>query len=305
MAFNTLVFSSLLALQILPPLPSEDNANRIVFLGNVFENEGNLGFSSLDPSARDYGHIEISKTAEKGVNTSYYITGREGSPEPFNQAVRSASAIGISGYTNFSKFLSSNGITLKDIGFGFSPKGDLSVTKTWNLGNDILGKDWYGSPDSPVEELIYRANPDDVDISLFYKETKIVDFSYSDIFGAIDGGTTTLFDDNNFLLFTNPITATKEPGLEQLEDSFADAFLRDITDVDGKVRIIWNNAGAPVPLDLITTDQYRVQYFTLPISIQPLVKAIPEPSYVVGLLALGFMGRVFLQKRTESRKNFL
>jgi len=301
MPFNTLVLSSLLALQILPPLPSENSANRINFFGEISENEGNVGFSSLDPSARDYGHIEISKNAV-GFNSSYYVTGREGSPEPLNQAVRSGSVTGVSGYSGFNNYLTSNGIALKDIGFGFSPKSDRSVTQTWNLGDDSLGKDWYGSPDSTIEELIYRAAPDDVDFSLFYKTTKIVDFSYSDIFVAADEGSTTSFDDNNFFIFTNPITATKEIGLGQLENSLADTFLQDVAALGGKVRVIWNSSGAPESFDFITTDSYGVQYFSIPGSIQPVAEpvSVPEPSYAPGILALGLTGGAFFAKKIRN-----
>jgi hypothetical protein len=299
MPFNTLVFSSLLALQILPPLPSENSANRIDFFGEISEKEGNVAFSSLEPSARDYGHIEISKNAV-GFNSSYYVTGRERSPEPLNQSVRSGSVTGVSGYSSFNNYLTSNGIALKDIGFGFSPKSDRSVTQTWNLGDDILGKDWYGSPDLTLQELIYRADPDDVEFSLFYKTTKIVDFSYSDIFVAADEGPTTSFEDDDFFIFTNPITATKEIGLGQLENSLADTFLQDVAALGGKVRVIWN--GSLKSFDFITTDSYGVQYFSIPGSIQPVADSVsvPEPSYTPGILALGLTGGVFFAKKLRN-----
>ncbi|MBD2531807.1 hypothetical protein H6G97_20290 [Nostoc flagelliforme FACHB-838] len=301
MAFNTLVLSSLLALQILPPLPSENSANRIDFFGDINENEGNVGFSSLDPSAPDYGHIEISKNS-LGFNSSYYVTGREGSPEPFNQAVKSGSMTGINGYNNFSNYLTSNGIAFKDIGFGFSQKSDRSFTQTWNLGDDILGKDWYGSPDSTVEELIYKANPDNVDFSLFYQTTKIVDFSYSDIFVAADEGPTISFEDNNFFVFTNPVTARKEADLALLENSLADAFLSDVASLGGEVRVIWNSAGAPESFDFITTDKYGIQYFSIPGSIQAVAKPVPESSYIPGILVLGFIGGVCFRKNRKQNE---
>ncbi|MEM6400523.1 MAG: hypothetical protein AAF757_09835 [Cyanobacteria bacterium P01_D01_bin.116] len=296
----TSVKAANLDLQILPPLPKENSANRIDFFGDINEAEGNVGFSSLDPSAPDYGHIEISKNS-LGFNTSYYVTGREGSPEPFNQAFRSSSVTQINGYNQFTNTLANNQIALEDIGFGFSPKSDVSVTQTWNLGDDILGEDWFGSPDSTVEELIYKANPDDVDFSLFYKENKIVDFSYSDIYVAADEGATTSFEDNSFFVFTNPITGTKETDLELLENSLADAFLQDVTSLGGEVRVIWNSDGAPESFDFITTDEYGVQYFSIPGYIQPVAKAIPEPSYIPGILVLGFVGGFFYKNRKQKK----
>lgn len=295
---STPVKATTLTTQILPPFPEENSSNRINFLGELDNNEGNVGFSSLDPSAPDFGHIEISKNA-LGFNSSYYVTGREGSPELFNQAVRSGSVTGINGYNNFTNSLTSNGIAFEDIGFGFSQKSDRSATQTWNLGDDVLGEDWFGSPDSTLEELIYRANPDDVDFSLFYQTTKILDFSYSDIFVAADEGATTSFEDNSFFIFTNPLTATKETELERLENSLAEAFLQDVTSRGGEVRVIWDSAEAPESFDFLATEEYGIQYFSIPGSIQLIEKAVPEPSVVSTILAFGVMGGVFLAKNSK------
>jgi hypothetical protein len=77
-----------------------------------------------------------------------------------------------------------------------------------------------------IEELIYRANPDDVEIFLSLGNTKIVSFRYSPNYfistNEIDGNI--VFGRN--LLLLNPVRAFKESGLDSLESGLADAFFR-------------------------------------------------------------------------------
>ena len=65
--------------------------------------------------------------------------------------------------------------------------------------------------------------------------------------------------------------------------------------------MIWNSDGAPESFDFITTDQYGVQYFSIPGYIQPVSKPIPEPSYIPGMLALALAGGVFYKNRNQEK----
>ncbi|MGI2903110.1 PEP-CTERM sorting domain-containing protein [Tolypothrix sp. VBCCA 56010] len=310
MVFSFLL-SPLLGFQILPP-PPNDYSHRVDFSGSILNNQGLVAYQGLDPSAVNFGHSGGAKNAVN-IGSPYYVTGREGSPEiPSPGATRSADVTGLNNFPFLSQYLENNNIPLNSIGFGLKQKEGRSFEQTWNLGNNILGEDWYASPDSTIEENIYKANPDDVEWGLYYNQTKIVDFGYTDIYVAVDFGPTTSFLDDTSFNFTNPVPATKSVGLDQLQGGLADAFLQDVKNAGGKVRV---SSSAPVTLEtvrLAISDKYAMRVFSFAGSIQA-VKAVPEPSSQLGIFAFGVLGAAFwlrkkhkiasCKKRTLTLKN--
>lgn len=265
---------------------------RLSFLGNTSENQGYTAFSNLDPSAPDFAHRDISLNAS-GNGALYYVTGRQGSPEePPISATRSATVTEIAGFPALSSYLTSNEIPLDKIGFGFSQKSDRSFTETWNLGDDILGQDWFASPDSPIEERIYTANPDDVELFLSYGTTKIVNFGYSDIYSVLDYGSTTSVNDDIDSAFTDPTTITKVAGLEPSADALANAFLQDVAAGGGEVQLVIQDSEVN-DTNFTTGNGFGIINFQL----QGSIRAVPEPSSALGIFALGALGAVSYLKR--------
>ncbi|NEQ88138.1 MAG: PEP-CTERM sorting domain-containing protein, partial [Moorea sp. SIO2I5] len=159
----------------LPGGPIESDSV-LSFFGDIANNEGYLAFRNEDPTAPDAGHIDLRPGTD---NARYYIVGPGRSPDPATRGTRSVTLEGLTGLPNFSNYLKENDIPLNSIGFDFLPKSDRDLTKTWNLGEDKQGQDWFGSADSPIEESIYQANPDDVENFLTFGTTKIIDFGYT------------------------------------------------------------------------------------------------------------------------------
>lgn len=280
-----------------------DSNYRLNFLGEPFDNQGvysNQGYSAFfnpDRSAPDGGHADISLNAS-GNGAPYYGTGRQGSPEqPRSGATRTATVNEITSFPVLSSYLTSNEISLSDIGIGFGQKSDRSFTETWNLGDDILGQDWFASPDSTLEERIYTADPDDVEIFLSYGTTEIVNFGYSDFYSVLEYGPKTAFSDDIDILFSDPVTATKVTGLEPFADGLANAFLQDVAAVGGQVQLYLE--------DRNVDDSYIASgngFTVINLRAQGSLRAVPEPSSALGILALGTLGAVsYLNKQRNKR----
>jgi hypothetical protein len=302
MVFSTLVLSSVLAVQLVPPLPAE-SANRLTLIGNPTENQGLSAFFNLDPSAPDFGHRDISKNAS-GNGAPYYATGRQGSPEvPASGATRTATVTGTTSFPNFSSYLTSNGISPSSIGLVLGQKSDRSFTQTWNLGDDILGKNWFASPDSTIEERIYAANPDDVELFLSYGTNKILDFEYSDLYTVFDYGPTQSPSDDRDLAFTNPIGATKVAGLESLTDGLANAFLQDVANAGGKVQIVSDDRQVTGDTAFATGNGFGIVNlpFTGYIQVASSV-SVPEKSSALGLLMLGALFAISQVKKQKQKR---
>ncbi len=208
--------------------PIESNT-RLDLFGSDINQQGYTAFFSQNPLASDFLHNDISLNAS-GNGAPYYVTGRENSPEePISSSIRTATVTAIPGFTNLNSYLTSNGISADNIGFGFGQNNYNQFTKTWNLGENKLGQDWFASPDSNLEERIYRANPNDVGFYLTFGATKIVTLGYSDIYLGLDYGLTKSPFDDTEISFTDPMKATKVTGLDSLADGLATALLKDVT----------------------------------------------------------------------------
>ncbi len=106
--------------------------------------------------------------------------------------------------------------------FSFGPKnGDF--TKSWNLGNDINGENYFSSPTSSLEERIYAANPKEVESFLLLDNTKILSFGYSDIYSFLEYGATTAPDDDSEAIISDPFSVSKVAGLLGEFDGLANA----------------------------------------------------------------------------------
>ncbi|BBD63725.1 hypothetical protein NIES4072_26190 [Nostoc commune NIES-4072] len=278
------------------PINSE---NRLTFSGEPFQNQGYTVFSNLNPISLDSGHQVINLN---GVgNAPYYVTGRQGSPEvPPSYATRATSLNEIAGFPMFSKYIKNNGITLDNVGFAFGQKSDRDFTKTWNLGDDRLGKDWFASSDSTIEERIYKANPDDVEAFLSFDRQKIVDFGYSDIYGAINYGATTSVSDDSDVAFTDPMTVKKVIGLDPIEDALANAFLQDVVAGGGKVQLV-HEEYQPDETNFILGNGFGGINLRFGASIQVVsTRSVPEPSLALGLLMFGIFNAIYFSKKPEN-----
>ncbi|MDF5707235.1 MAG: hypothetical protein PUP90_06020 [Nostoc sp. S4] len=281
----------------LRPINSE---NRLTFSGEPFQNQGYTVFSNLNPTSLDSGHQVISLNGLG--NAPYYVTGRQGSPEvPASGATRATSVTEIAGFPTFSSYLKNNGIQLDSIGFGFGQKSDRDFTKTWNLGDDNLGKDWFGSPDSTIEEKIYKANPDDVEVFLSFGRQKIVNLGYSDIYAAIDYGSTTSVSDDSDVAFTEPITVTKVTGLNSVEDALANAFLQDVAAGGGKVQLV-HEEYQPDETNFIIGNGFGGINLRFGASIRIVrTPAVPEPTSALGLLMFGALNAIYYVKKQKTK----
>ncbi|NEO36806.1 MAG: PEP-CTERM sorting domain-containing protein [Moorea sp. SIOASIH] len=273
----------------LPVLPIESDSV-LSFSGDIANNEGYLAFSNVDPTAPDAGHIGFRPGTD---NFRYYILGPGRSPDPARLGTRSATLEGVTGLPNFFNYLNENDIPLSSIGLDFGPKSDRDVTKTWNLGEDQLGQDWFGSPDSPIEESIYQANPDDVENFLTFGTTKIINFGYTPFYfvSANDNPGTPIGNFNNF--WSNPIPAFKAPGLDPLASGLADAFLQDVAAGGGLVQEISIDQPEPSDLSFSVSQGFEIITLSYPLEIRIVGStSVPEGSSVLGLFMLGALGTV-------------
>jgi hypothetical protein len=183
-------------------------------------------------------------------------------------------------------------------------KTDISFTQTWNLGDDILGKNWFASPDSTVEERIYAAKPEDMNLYLSYGTSKLVEFDYSDLNLVIDYGPTLAFSDDRELGFTNPIGATKVAGLEPLYNGLALAFLQDVANAGGKVQIVSDDREVIDDQTYFATGNgFGIVNIRFPGYLQVVRSvAVPESSSALGLLMLGALFTVSQFKKQKNKR---
>jgi len=281
-------------LEFLETRPLSANGT-LFFFGDQNQNEGFVGYSNLDRNAPDAGHIGF----RGDLNSRYYATGREHSPDTTG-ATRSATLESLTNFPNLMNYLNDNNIPLSGLGYGFGQKEGLSVTQAVNLGEDILGQDWFGRTGSPVEEFIYRANPQVVEYYLLYQNTKIVNLGYSDIFvAAADDNLGTIFGNPN-VFFTNPTVPSKFTGLDGITAGIADAFLQDVAAGGGKIQQVSEDILDPEDFSVAINQGFEIFNFSFPIEIR--IVSTPEPSSIVALIVLtggGIVSRI-RQHQTKS-----
>jgi hypothetical protein len=283
------------------PLSSKNQLN---FFGDLSTNQGYTAFFNLDPNAPDQGHKEISLNSPGNI-APYYTTGRHASIEdPSTNANSSASLKGGNGFTGFFNYLSNNSLDLNKIGFSYGQKEGVNFKKTWNLGEDKLGQDYFASPTSTIEERIYQANPNDVEIFLTYGNTKIVDIGYTPFYSVFDYGATTSTQDDTEGVLSELVSTNTRTGLsDPLLTGLANAFLTDVNKAGGKVQIVYEDfAVDDVGFTFGGGGEYGVVRLPFPLTIRAGA-AVPEPSTVLGSVFLaGFFGTVAYRRRSRRRK---
>ncbi|KYC40375.1 hypothetical protein WA1_26535 [Scytonema hofmannii PCC 7110] len=271
------------------PLTPIDSNYVLDFFGDISQNEGYALVNNLDPNAPDAGHESTALNALPG-SAGYYTMGRNVSPIP-NGATRSATLQSIKGFPNLSNYLNSNNIPLSSIGYSYGQKSARDFTKALNLGEDKLGQDWFASPDSPIEERIYRANPEDVEVYLTYGTTKFLTLGYTPIYFAVDNGPTPGVTDNFNVFWDNPSPAFKVAGLDPLASGLADAFLLDLAAAGGSIQSVSEDPA--VQADFAEFNEYDVTFVNFPLQLRAVSsRNVPEPLSVLGLLMFGALGAV-------------
>jgi len=228
----------------------------------------------------------------------YYTAGREAGSDP--NATRSASLEGSTGFPNFLNYVNSHNISPSSIGFGYGQKSGLDFTKSWNLGEDKLGQDWFARPDSPIEERIYRANPNNVQFSLYDGTTKIINLGYSDVFFVADNGSSPSYKDNFNVFLSDPVPVSKVAGLDPLASGLADAFLQDVAAAGGSIQLVSEENG--LEAEFSVNNGFAINTIgAFPLELRAVSStSVPEPSSVLGLLMFGALGAV---ARMTQRKN--
>jgi hypothetical protein len=272
--------------------PIESN-DILTLSGTPSQNQGYIAFSNQDPNAPDAGHVGIGG-ALSGGRVAYYATGRDNSFDG-GGATTSTSLENITGFSNFFNYLNSNNILPSTIGVSFGQKDDRDITKTWSLGEDKLGQDWFVNADSTVGEAINRANPDDVEIYLSYGTTKIINFGYTDFY-------TVSAEDVNIIL-GDPIPAFKVAGLDPLASGLADAFLLDVATGGGSVQLVSEAELEASDVSFSNSNGFDVINISLPLEVRVVKsKSVPEASSVLGVLMFGILGtatRMAKQKKSS------
>lgn len=250
-----------------------------------------VGQNDPDPQgfvAYGAGHEETSLNAPEIGVAPYYAAGIDFSPENLPGARRAATLLDdITGFSNFNNFLSDNDISVDRIGFSFGPRDGI-FTNTWNLGADINGQNYFSSPTSTLEERIYSANPDDVEIFLLLDDTEVVNFGYSDIYSFLEYGGSTAPNDDSEAIISDPFRASKAEGISGLSDGLADAFLADVG--NDKIQLVSEDTGV-VPDFFSVSDPFGPfdPIVSIRFPAQLRVVNVPEPSIMVSLLGLSVL----------------
>lgn len=273
------------------PLSSNNILN---FFGDPNLGQGYTAFFNLDPNAPDQGHREISLNSPGNI-APYYTVGRHASIEDGGNSFSRSATLqdGLSvGFSNFFNFLNDQGISLDSIGFSYGQKPGKDFKSTWNFGEDILGQDWFASPTSPIEERIYQANPEDVEIFLSYGTTKIINLDYTPFYSLFDYGATTGTEDDVEAVLTETVGATPIPGLsDPIAIGLAEAFLQDVELAGGGLQILYEDGEVEdVGFTTGAGGTYGVLRLPFPVSLRAgRATTIPESSPVVGLLGFGLL----------------
>lgn len=281
--------------------PIESN-NKLFFFGTPSDNQGYTAFFNLNADAPDRGHTENALNSPGNI-APYYTTGRNKSPEePPSGATRSATLQNITaGFSNFYNYLTNNNLSLDGIGLSYGQKSDRDFTATWNLGDDKQGKDWFSSPDSSLEERIYTAKPDDVELYLTYDTTKIIDFGYTPFYSFLEYGPTPATVDDSEAILTEPFSASKPIGLNSLTAGLADAFLQDVASAGGGLQIVYEDAQVE-DVRSTTGNGYGVIRIPFPLSLNVVPNTkVPESSLAIGLLIFGALGAVTSRLKKQKR----
>lgn len=232
-------------------------------------------------------HMEMSLNSP-GNPAPYYASGIDFSPENLPGARQAATLLDdITGFTNFENFLTSNSISADRIGFSFGPK-DRDFSKSWNLGEDINGQNYFASPTSTLEERIYTANPNEVESFLLLDDEKFITFDYSNIYSFLEYGGSTAADDDSEAIISDPFGASKVGGLDGLSNAASDAFFADLG--NNQIQLLSEDVGV-VP-DFVSVSDPLGPFdpiVSIRFPVQLRIASVPEPSITFGLLGVSFL----------------
>lgn len=224
----------------------DDSGTSISFNGNLAQGYGVAGYMNEVEGNADSGHLLENVVlnapiipdgpGSRNLTAHYYVSGREAGPFA-NGASDTAFASGLTAMNTTAAYVNNQTLNLSLLTFRFGPNNGQPHTSSWNLGADQLNVNWSGNLGSSVEERIYQANPAEVFSGLFFDGTKIVDFGYSDIYEILDYGGTQLGNDDTIVAYSDPVSASKEAGLNPVNDGLADAILADIVVAGGKIQL--------------------------------------------------------------------
>ncbi|MGN6555132.1 MAG: hypothetical protein ACTHLW_15600 [Verrucomicrobiota bacterium] len=191
--------------------------------------QGTVGFNqtgTLAGAGNGMGHLITSSNAyPAGSIAPYYLTGRERPPQT-TSVDATAQASAVAGFSNFTAAVQSLGLVLGDFKFNYGQRG-TNYTQTWNLETDTFDTDYWLSPASTVEERVYRAQPDQVEMLITYQNTPWIYLSYSPLFWTVDYTSVSALDDVT-KCFSNPMRATPASNLSGAALATAQAFLQDL-----------------------------------------------------------------------------
>ena len=259
------------------------------FLG---DDSNNQGFGVYwDPNNTIF---EISKNSPNNP-IPYYATGRSLIPsEPPSTAINSASLTSISaGFPNLASYLTDNDIPLDSIGFKFGQINPSDFTETWNFqvtGDMPDNINWFASSDSTIEERIYSASPDKVEMYLTQGTTKIINLGYSPFYTILDYGPTTSTTDDFDAILTDPLSVEKAAGLDPLLDGLADSFLEDVATVGDSVQFVFEEFAVEDPDVFFAGNGFFGSVLELPFNLRAVDSSnttVPEPSLIIGSLMVG------------------
>ncbi len=284
--------------------------NSQVFINRLADVANQIGISGLETNSKgvsgyqtagNTGHSLVSQNPSGSV-AFYAISGRESSPTPGGATVM-ANGTGngdVSGFTNLITALTSNGKDSTNLGLITGAVGGL-FDNSYNLGADTnalnpttgaqvgtLGVDsqWSAWSGSTLEERYYSANQAEVFYALVLDGSPIVQFGYAPIWMSIDYNNAGVGDDVIFG-HSGDMTVTKEAGLVGVNSDIADAFMLDVNNAGGLVRVSNDTIQSAVSSNFIYQGQFG-GYFSLSGRLQ----AVPEPStyaLIISILSFGLI----------------
>jgi hypothetical protein len=274
-------------------LPTLSN-NRINLFGDNSANppQGVAAyFSNASPGhALGPGVVENSPP---GTAAYYYLAGIEHTPVA--GATDTGQGVSLTGMANTANYFGLNGGNVSQLTLRFGQTG-VDETRTWKLGGDVNGVNWFGNPNSSVEERKYEANAAEVNSGLFYNGQQILTFGYTPLYMVIDYGGSVAVNDDTIAAFSDAVGATKLGGLNPFEDGLANSLLSDINANGGLVQLNLFTI-QPATREDYAFGNYTAGSFTFDGALQ----VVPEPSeYALFFGTATLAAGIWLRRRRQT-----
>ena len=303
---NTLVAPQLVGGALALQLP-DDSGTSIALDGTVAQGFGVTGFMNEAEGQANSGHllegvvlnapIIPDGPGSRNLTAHYYISGRGTGPFP-NGGTDAAFTSGLNNFNSTQTYVNDQALNLSLLTFRFGPSNG-QATSTWNLGADVNGQNWSGNIGSSVEERIYTANPADVSSGLFYNNTQVLEFGYSDVYEILDYGGTMLGNDDTIVAYSDPVNANKSNGLVGVADGLADALLADIGNGGGQVQLRFTSFQ---PISSFTDENGAGDgLWPNNLGFAGAIQVVPEPEEYGFLFACLLLGMVLVHRDRQRR----